>query len=631
MSSFIKGMDSHTGKQYGENNHVEYSVSNQVDENIVQFFFQLVRNKDHSALEHLHNKIMRHINTNLKDNYYRLMMMYKLIGQTRDIVSGKGEQQLAFMQIWGLYKSSPVFENLAKSALYHFVIPINGKHPYGSWKDIKYFCTYIKDKSQDENHPLIEFAINVAINQLGYDLAIYNKSCQSTSGSFEQIVEDAEDNEKESLAAKWIPREKSKKFGWVFKKMAMMKYSHYLETAVTPQQKRRAVLKGRIELNKTLTTINKKLETTQIAQCDKDWSSIDFNKVTSATTRKQSLAFAYKDKKGKIRGMDDDRLKCSSKYTNHLNEIKSGSTKHKIHGRRVNVYELVQDAYELSATPPQEKVDTINLQWKDNTKNNKGLGNIIACSDTSYSMTVDNNIPLYNSIGLGIRVSELTHSAFKDRLLTFAARPVWHNLTGCKTFIDKVQSVKTISTGLNTDFYAAMKMILDVILENEIPPDDVSGMILAVFSDMQIDAAISKNSELNQHLTRHYQKEIGYMDSMYEVITKMYANAGLESKYKAPYLPPHILFWNLRKTDGFPCLSTQRNVTMLSGYSSTLLNVFCEKGIDGLREFTPRKMLKDLLDNERYNIMENDIREFYIAEAERCGGVICPDTGLTIF
>ena len=49
---------------------------------------------------------------------------------------------------------------------------------------------------------------------------------------------------------------------------------------------------------------------------------------------------------------------------------------------------------------------------------------------------------------------------------------------------------------------------------------------------------------------------------------------------------------------------------MLSGYSSTLLNVFCEKGIDGLREFTPRKMLKDILDNERYSILENDVKEY---------------------
>ena len=88
---------------------------------------------------------MRHILTNVKQNYNRLMMMYKLIGQTRDIVSGKGEQQLAFMQIWGLYESSPKFQNLAQNAFYYFVMPVNNKHPYGSWKDLKYLCNHCKN------------------------------------------------------------------------------------------------------------------------------------------------------------------------------------------------------------------------------------------------------------------------------------------------------------------------------------------------------------------------------------------------------------------------------------------------------------------------------------------------------
>ena len=617
MSSFIKGMDGHTGKQHGENSQVEYSISNELDENIVQFFFQLVRNENHSALEQLHNRIMKSILRDIKDNYHRLSIMYKLIGQTRDIVSGKGEQQLAFMQIYGFYESSPIFEGLSQNAFRHFVIGNSGEHPYGSWKDIKYFCNYIKEKTQFEDHPLINHALCLAIEQFGKDLSIYNKTTFENCGSSEEIVKDEEDyimlgNTKESLLAKWLPREKSKKFGWIFKKIALMIYPHYLKTAKTPDQKKRAVLKGRIELNKGLTKINKKLNTTQIAQCDKNWESIDFNTVTSATVRKQALAFAYKDKKGNLRGKNQDRLNCSSNYLNHLTQIKTGSTSHKIHGRRINVYELVRDAFELNSQAPSEKIDTINLQWEDNRKNNKGLGNIIPCSDTSYSMTADNNIPLYNSIGLGIRVSELTHSAFKNRLLTFAASPVWHNLEKEKTFIEKVKSVKNIATGLNTNFYASMKMILDVILENKIPPDEVSDMVLAIFSDMQIDSAIYNNDSLKTS----YQKGVGYMDTMYDTITKMYANAGLESKYKQPYSPPHILFWNLRQTTGFPTLSTQRNVTMLSGYSSALLNVFCDKGIDGLKEFTPRKMLKDILDHKRYNIMDNDLKEFYINQTQ---------------
>ena len=55
---------------------------------------------------------------------------------------------------------------------------------------------------------------------------------------------------------------------------------------------------------------------------------------------------------------------------------------------------------------------------------------------------------------------------------------------------------------------------------------------------------------------------------------------------------------------------------MLSGFNSTLLNAMCDKGIDALKEFTPRKMLRDILAHERYDVMEPEVREF--AVATRC-------------
>ena len=92
-------------------------------------------------------------------------------------------------------------------------------------------------------------------------------------------------------------------------------------------------------------------------------------------------------------------------------------------------------------------------------------------------------------------------------------------------------------------------------------------------------------------------------------ITKMYAEAGMRTKYGTPYKPPHILFWNLRSTMGFPVLSSQKNVTMLSGYSSVLLNTFYEKGMDGLKSYTPYKMICDILNNERYSCLETRIMD----------------------
>ena len=69
-------------------------------------------------------------------------------------------------------------------------------------------------------------------------------------------------------------------------------------------------------------------------------------------------------------------------------------------------------------------------------------------------------------------------------------------------------------------------------------------------------------------------------------------------------------FWNLRQTQGFPTSVTEKNVTMLSGYNAMLLNAFCEKGMEGLKEMTPIKMLDGLLSNKRYTHLEEKIKKY---------------------
>ena len=54
--------------------------------------------------------------------------------------------------------------------------------------------------------------------------------------------------------------------------------------------------------------------------------------------------------------------------------------------------------------------EVINKQWEDNSEKNFDIGNTIAMVDTSGSMESDNCVPLYNAIGLGIRISEKTTS-----------------------------------------------------------------------------------------------------------------------------------------------------------------------------------------------------------------------------
>lgn len=586
MSHFINALNTYN---VGEKGHIQYNWS--IDEKITQFFFQLVRTDNYKILEQHLNEILTTLKGKLNDKMTleievidRLKNVYKLIGQTRDIIHGKGEQQLSFMQICVWYEHFP---SLALNAFTYFV-DLEDEHPYGSWKDIKYFCNFVKEKFHDK-HPLITHACLLMVAKLKEDWENFSSIDGESKISNDKLI---------SLAAKWAPREpnykkkKNVKFGWLFKRLAMSTFPQFLQyTSKDEPTWHKAVLKCKIHFKKRITTMNKFIDTTQIRQCNKQWVHINFNNVTTQTMRKQSNAFQNKTKSGKQKSELIDRELCAAKFKNHI-ELAKSNPKNKVHGRRCNVYELVKDAlqysnYDSNAT----SIDAINLQWKDNSKNNMGLAHspIISLVDTSGSMECSECVPLYNAIGLGIRTSELTHPAFRNKILTFDSMPKWVNMDDCETFWHKVHKIKEAAWGTSTNIYLAFKMILDACVQNNVPTLEVEGMILAIYSDMQIDCSNIMSCPYNSQV-------------LSDKIDTMYASAG--------YSTPHLLFWNLRSTDGFPMTTTKKNITALSGYNSSLLNVFCNKGIEGLKEFTPKKTLENILGNTRYDKMNQDIMMF---------------------
>ena len=558
--------------QFGENGHVENSYSFDPDERICQYYFQLVRSKDHSQLRSILNELLRFLTW--ESNRDQLLTLLKIVVNTRDIVSGKGEYDLSYMQILEWYKFYPeIAFSCFKLFLDHDENPLD--HQYGSWKDVKRFCQYVKENTSDgENHVLINGILAFAIRKLQMD--------------YEHSVNDL--NFQPTLIGKWLPREKSK-FGWVFNKMAHMMSPQLMVTATSRDSINKARKKQKMMLKKMLVYLNKRVDTVQIKMTDPEgrWSQIDFNKVTSLTLSKNRNAILYQNKNGEVKGQNSDRLRCREKYMQHLEEAKNGDETKKIHGKRCQVGELVRDALKCHDSTK----DTINMQWESNKSNNQGLigKSIIAMCDTSGSMECDEGTPLNNAIGLSIRISELVDedSGFKNRIMTWDARPTWIQLNDSQTFVEKARVVRHASWGMNTDFHLAIDNIIDVLVTNNIDPSVVRQLILAVFSDMQFDSQYHNGN---------------IFETAEESIRRKFYEAGMKTTHRMPYEMPHILFWNLRKTSGFPAKSCSKNITFLSGFSSTLLNVFCTKGIEALRESTPMVMLNNVLNTDRYNIVE---------------------------
>jgi hypothetical protein len=573
MAALVKALDSYTPAQIGENGHTEYSWSSDLKEKLVQLSFQMTRCHE-GAIEAL-SKMLREWLMNIKgyehnsrEQFVELMTVaYKMIGHTRDIIDGKGEYALAYMQVlvWNEF-----YPELSKFALRQFVQ--SDSHPYGSWKDIKYFCEYARKQGLQVHSPLMQYAFELVVNQLRCDVSMDNKS----------------------LLAKWVPRAKSAKFGWIFAELAVMYFSEYMATAKTSTQVIGARNKCHMDFRKLLSKLNAELDTVQIKQCSNQWASIDHTKTTSITLSKQKKAFLNVGKDGKQRSELEDRIQCADNFKDHIQKAVKGEVVMK--GKRVGLNDFTAQAISLicrvSDETVEHEIDLLNTQWANNATQTGALCEMIAMLDFSGSMEGD---PMNCAMALGCRVAE--KSKLGRRVLSFSDNPTWHNLDGCDTFVDMIRVLQNGEVGYSTNFYKAFDTILNAIIQNKLPPEEVENMVLAIFSDMQInDPNVKAPAD---------------MGSFYDEMVKKYADAG-NRLWGKPFNPPHILFWNLRSTSGFPCLSSQKNVSMMSGFSHALLNTFCDKGIEAFRDCTPWSILKEQLNNTRYQVLEERLVEEFI-------------------
>jgi Mg-chelatase subunit ChlD len=492
-----------------------------------------------------------------------------MIGYTRDIIDGKGEYTLSYMMIYVWYDFFPGLACFALKCFFELsdVNSSDNNHPYGSWKDIKYFCQYCKDRGEDIDSPLIEYCVELINKQINNDYVNLISNCDDIS-----------------LASKWVPREKSK-YSWLYEPLAKNYFNLYMKTAINDNSIRRAILKCKTDYRKLISLLNRKIDTLQIKQSANDWSSIDFDRVTSISLLKQRNAFLNITKNGSIRHPDkSDRIICSENFTQHIQKAIKGEIEMK--GKRISMADFTKQAIELLEQPYNDNLqiekELLNSQWRDNASQNSSLGKMIAMVDVSGSMNGD---PMNVAIALGIRIAE--KSILGKRVMTFSSNPKWVNLELCNDFISQVEIIRKAPWGMTTNFYAALNMILDAIVKSKMSPEDVQDMVLVILSDMQIDSGDNCNKT-----------------SLYETIKTKYEVAGMQVHGK-PYKPPHILFWNLRSTKGFPTMSNKQNVIMMSGFSPTLLNIFCEQGLEALQSCTPWSLLNKSLENERYKILEN--------------------------
>ena len=457
MSSFVKAIDhlsTPAPKQYGENNHSEYAWSEQQKDKIVQLYYQINRCSELESKKLA--SIMHSLLNDSKNDVDMTDILLRLIVFTRDLIDGKGERRISFDFVYELAK---IYPEQAQKAIQYFVKDIPDKnngtvHQYGSWRDLKLLWSDYDWK-----------AIGV---DSSFILKMWNEQLRN------------EDYTKLSLAAKWVPREKSK-YKDMFYALAEDYYEDYLLTPKTSDKLRMAKNKAYTNYRKMISKMNVLLDTVQIKQCGQSYSDINYKHVTSITMEKQKNAFLNTDKNGKERSKKEDRIQGAVNLKKYISDkVERGET---IQGKRVSIFDFVKDAMFYNVYSNNVEVeshkDIINSQWEDAGKLLSNLDNYVAMVDTSGSMQDDNNIPHYNAIGLGCRIAE--KSKLGRRVLTFNSQPSWVNLDNDKTLCDMVKTIDSSdSQGFGTNFTAALGLILDSVVKARLTNDVVKNIVLVI-------------------------------------------------------------------------------------------------------------------------------------------------------
>jgi len=186
-------------------------------------------------------------------------LFYKLIAYTRDI-KGLGHYTHSYMLVVELFKFGNKYEREVNKVMIqnnaYLILEMFAKK-YGSWKDIKYFLNYyVEDLSKDKKRDLgNDFFIKKIVKMV----------CEQMK---------AESN---SVNAKWLPREKSNKFGWLTPLFAREYYSEWFSETMSAGQYKAATRKALTHFRQLISKLNKQLETTETMDLNKKATKKSFN------------------------------------------------------------------------------------------------------------------------------------------------------------------------------------------------------------------------------------------------------------------------------------------------------------------------------------------------------------------
>jgi len=491
---------------------------------LVFFYFCLTRNQNGQRMDALYQRLhdvlslFQHLQNQGKDSLYQdiFVQFYKMIGHTRDYFLGKGEHQMSYFLLWVWYDHYPI---LVEDAIHHFVFDIDDDTAgYGSWRDIKYLCEFLKTHSvQGEEHRLIYFCISLLNKQLDKDVDTWKFSAKA-------YCPDAL-----SHVAKWIPREK-KRFDWLFRKLAVHWVHHHQSYILTTAKSsssddsyHKALLKCYRIYRKIIASMNKAIQTLEVKLCKRQYYEITPTSVPKFSLARQRSFFLFTDD---IEGNHTKKTAYQKIKTHHYDihdnytppsendcDVSSGSL-NAFYASYSPGY-FVKEAWTLLSKYDNDSEDVtkhihyLNLLWKKQSHivSMFPLSGFLPIVDISSKMNLHNMDPLYNALGMAICVAFYQQGEYSKRILLIDNVPTWVSLESCDDFVSAVKIIMDILKHTPTttcDLYNAYSFVASPLFQHYFHSPPSTSYIKCVFFSYDHIVPSMKNIHTlfsSQHLT----------------------------------------------------------------------------------------------------------------------------------
>ncbi|KAJ0779961.1 putative von Willebrand factor A-like domain superfamily [Helianthus annuus] len=359
------------------------------------------------------------------------------------------------------------------------------------------------------------------------------------------------ESQKISLAAKWCPSLDSSfdKSTLLCESIAKKVFPREEYTEYDGVEEAHYAYRVRDRLRKqVLVPLRKALELPEVYIGQNQWHLIPYNRVASVAMKNYKEKFLKHD---------------TQRFEEYLNNVKSG--KAKIAAGALLPHEII------SCLEDEDGGQVAELQWnrmvEDMLKKGK-LNNCLAICDVSGSMC---GTPMEVCVALGVLVSELSEDPWKGKVITFSENPKLETVQG-DDLRSKIEFVKTMDWGMNTDFQKVFDLILEVASSGRLSEDEMVKRVF-VFSDMEFD-----------------QASVNPWETDYQVIKRKFIEKGYGGAM------PEMVFWNLRDSVATPVAGKENGVALVSGFSKNLMTLFMEDG----GQLNPESVMDSAISGEEY-------------------------------